>query len=467
MEYRPYYLAREWVRLGHRVRIVAADHSHVRARQPQAGGETIDGIEYDWRPTPAYQGNGVGRAWNIARFLWPLWRRAGAVAAGFRPDVVIASSTYPMDIWVARRIARARRRAAGVRGARPVAAVAHRAVGHVAAPPLHPPMCRRPKRRLPRCRRGGVHAAQGARLHGLAWADLRKLHIVPNGITLDEWQGEPAALRETWPWPAAARGRRRHRRGLCRLDGLAQCAGYPARCRGPAARRTAALRAGGRRSRARTPGTACGRTWSTWRCCRRSRRRRSRRFWPPGHRLHRLAARAHLPLRHRAQQADGLHDGRLRCAAFGGGRQRPGGRKPAAASPWRRSRPTPWPTGCAPGSAAGSRAPRRWANAAAPFVLAHHTYPVLAQRFCRPCNDERAHSPERGRRGGQRYARRSQPGRYSLLQPDVWQSVQERQRALLRLLVRLGLTEVSACTCSRWAVVPVATCWSAAPGRPT
>ena len=36
MEYRPYYLAREWVRAGHRVQIVAADFSHVRSRQPVA-----------------------------------------------------------------------------------------------------------------------------------------------------------------------------------------------------------------------------------------------------------------------------------------------------------------------------------------------------------------------------------------------------------------------------------------------
>ncbi|MDO5653067.1 MAG: hypothetical protein Q4G39_03080, partial [Brachymonas sp.] len=34
MEYRPYYLAREWVRAGHSVRVVAADFSHVRATQP-------------------------------------------------------------------------------------------------------------------------------------------------------------------------------------------------------------------------------------------------------------------------------------------------------------------------------------------------------------------------------------------------------------------------------------------------
>ena len=50
MEFRPYYLAREWVRAGHRVQILAASHSHVRARQPEVGGkpknDTVDGIEY-------------------------------------------------------------------------------------------------------------------------------------------------------------------------------------------------------------------------------------------------------------------------------------------------------------------------------------------------------------------------------------------------------------------------------------
>lgn len=37
-----------------------------------------------------------------------------------------------------------------------------------------------------------------------------------------------------------------------------------------------------------------------------------------------------------------------------------------------------------------------------------------------------------------RYARRSGPERYSMLQPDVWQLVQERQRAILQGLVRHG-----------------------------
>ena len=43
-----------------------------------------------------------------------------------------------------------------------------------------------------------------------------------------------------------------------------------------------------------------------------------------------------------------------------------------------------------------------------------------------------------------RYARRQQPERYSLLRPDVWQSVQERQRAMVRLFVDLGFTDLSA-----------------------
>ena len=73
MEYRPYYLAREWARLGHRVQMLAADFSHVRSRQPQAGDETIDGIAYRWYATPRYQGNGLGRVKNIWAFLRRVW----------------------------------------------------------------------------------------------------------------------------------------------------------------------------------------------------------------------------------------------------------------------------------------------------------------------------------------------------------------------------------------------------------
>jgi glycosyltransferase involved in cell wall biosynthesis len=111
MEYRPYYLAREWVRLGHRVRIVASGESHLRTQAPQMAGrsrvdETLDGIDYTWLATPPYRGNGVARVRNICAFVARLFRAGRQLAREVRPDVVIASSTYPLDIWPAHRIAR-------------------------------------------------------------------------------------------------------------------------------------------------------------------------------------------------------------------------------------------------------------------------------------------------------------------------------------------------------------------------
>jgi glycosyltransferase involved in cell wall biosynthesis len=111
MEYRPYYLAREWVEAGHEVQIVAADQSHIRARQPELGtgdsvDEIIDGIHYTWLRTHPYAGNGVARVRNMASFVRSLYRQSKRLAAAFKPDVVIASSTYPMDIWPAHRIAK-------------------------------------------------------------------------------------------------------------------------------------------------------------------------------------------------------------------------------------------------------------------------------------------------------------------------------------------------------------------------
>ncbi len=196
MEYRPYYLAREWVRAGHRVRIAAADFSHLRAHQPAAGDETFDGIDYRWYHTPPYRGNGVGRVLNIWAYCRAVWRDTPRLMAEARPDVVIASSTYPMDIWVARRIAR---RA----GARLVYEVHD--LWPLSPIELSGMSPRHPFIRLVQAAEDAgyrdadrvvsmlpcVHEYMASR--GL---DLRKLSIVPNGITPDEWAGEPAPLRE-------------------------------------------------------------------------------------------------------------------------------------------------------------------------------------------------------------------------------------------------------------------------------
>jgi glycosyltransferase involved in cell wall biosynthesis len=111
MEFRPSYLAREWIAAGHQVMICAASYSHIRAKQPiiihqSITSELIDGIKYFWYPTLSYQGNGYRRVLSMISFISQLWLKARSIAKEFKPDVVIASSTYPMDIWPAQRIAK-------------------------------------------------------------------------------------------------------------------------------------------------------------------------------------------------------------------------------------------------------------------------------------------------------------------------------------------------------------------------
>ena len=194
MEYRPFYLAREWVRAGHAVTIVAANFSHVRARQPQKALEEVDSITYRWLPTPAYQGNSLGRVKNIWSFLHQVWQLAPDLVANGKPDVVIASSTYPMDIWVARRIARL----AGAKLIYEVHDLWPASPMELSGMPWWHPfilLCQKAENdayrdadcvvsMLPKVAK---HMAQ----HGL---NLRKLHIVPNGISPEEWPDMPEPL---------------------------------------------------------------------------------------------------------------------------------------------------------------------------------------------------------------------------------------------------------------------------------
>lgn len=194
MEHRPYHLAREWVKQGHEVTVAAASHSHVRAKQPDIDGsittQGLDGIKYRWYRTPAYQGNGVGRLRNIRAFLHALTRDVGYLASTPKPDVVIASSTYPLDIKVARKIARA----SGALLVYEVHDLWPLSLIELAGKSRWHPMvmwCGAAERSayrhadlvismLPK-----VHAHMQAR--GL---DLMKLFVVPNGVSPDAWTPE-------------------------------------------------------------------------------------------------------------------------------------------------------------------------------------------------------------------------------------------------------------------------------------
>ena len=110
MEYRPYQMARRWVRMGHQVVLLAADHSHLRLHNPHVSRDfeekEIGGVRYSFVRTPEYGPALGGRGKNAAAFVAKIWRAAPQLARRWNPEVVIASSTYPFDSWPARRIAR-------------------------------------------------------------------------------------------------------------------------------------------------------------------------------------------------------------------------------------------------------------------------------------------------------------------------------------------------------------------------
>ncbi|NLR75879.1 glycosyltransferase family 4 protein [Leeia aquatica] len=191
MEYRPYYMAREWVRMGHQVTMVAASFAHTRSRQPDCAGKVteqwLDGIRYLWLDTPRYQGNGVGRVLNIFRFvgrLFGLRRHLGS----FKPDVVIASSTYPLDGYPARWLARkygarlvfelhdlwplSPMELGGMSARHPFIMLLQAGENHI---------CRHADTVVSMLPRASDHLQQ----HGMP-AD--RFHYVPNGIVVADWQ---------------------------------------------------------------------------------------------------------------------------------------------------------------------------------------------------------------------------------------------------------------------------------------
>lgn len=110
MEFRPYYFASEWIKMGYQVKIVAGDYSHLRIKNPKVNKDfqkdIINGISYHWIRTGDYKGNGARRALTMFRFVGKIWLKAGKIAREWKPDVVIASSTYPLDTYAAQRVAK-------------------------------------------------------------------------------------------------------------------------------------------------------------------------------------------------------------------------------------------------------------------------------------------------------------------------------------------------------------------------
>lgn len=101
MVFRPYYLAKEFVKKGCGVVIFSGSFSHVYSNPPLVAGrtkkETIDGIKYCWIKTPKYsRSQSLGRIFNAFVYVLRLFlinkKEYG------KPDVIIVTSPTPFSI---------------------------------------------------------------------------------------------------------------------------------------------------------------------------------------------------------------------------------------------------------------------------------------------------------------------------------------------------------------------------------
>ena len=101
MVFRPYYFAKEFVELGHKVTIFSGSYTHIFSKLPEVKGfystENIDGIEYCWIKTPKYgKSQSLGRILNAFTFVAKMFllrkKRFG------KPDAVIVTSPTPFSI---------------------------------------------------------------------------------------------------------------------------------------------------------------------------------------------------------------------------------------------------------------------------------------------------------------------------------------------------------------------------------
>jgi glycosyltransferase involved in cell wall biosynthesis len=192
MEFRPYYFAKQWVALGHEVTILAADNSHLRKQKiiitKKIEEELIDGIRYVWVKTPEYSGNGLSRMRNMFSFAFRVWRNAKKFSIKYKPDVVIASSTYIADNYISKKISK-------ITGAKYIFEVHDLwplSLIEVGGMSKHNPF-------IAVMQRGENYAYKNCdfvvsllpktqehmKEHGL---DLTKWHYIPNGFVIEDWE---------------------------------------------------------------------------------------------------------------------------------------------------------------------------------------------------------------------------------------------------------------------------------------
>lgn len=201
MEFRPYYFAKEWTKMGHHVRIIGAAYSHLRIKNPEVEKdfqkEIIDGISYYWVKTGQYNGNGIKRALTMAQFVGKIWLAARKIAEKWKPDVVITSSTYPLDTYAGQRIATfsGARLIHEVHDMWPITPIEINGMSK-----YHPFIIALQAAENSFCKKADYvvsllpNAGEYFKKHGMA---EKKFVFIPNGVVLEEWENRETLPKET------------------------------------------------------------------------------------------------------------------------------------------------------------------------------------------------------------------------------------------------------------------------------
>ncbi|NPA71386.1 MAG: glycosyltransferase family 4 protein [Gammaproteobacteria bacterium] len=107
---RHHTFAKELVKRGHKVTIVASSFEHYTRKEVHLrAGETykyenIEGVDYIWLRTPGYQGNTIFRLFNMLSFSYKV-RFYLPKLCSYVPEVIIGSSPHPFSSLAAERLA--------------------------------------------------------------------------------------------------------------------------------------------------------------------------------------------------------------------------------------------------------------------------------------------------------------------------------------------------------------------------
>jgi len=190
---RPYSLATNLEKLGHKVTVICATHHHFRQHpaplSDQYNCQNYDGVDYYHLPARPYQGNGLGRLLNMLDFSRAIKKLSQKIEIKElpQPGVLIPSCVHPLVFPPASKLAR-KYNAKLIYEVRDIWPLSLVELANV--PSKHPIVLwfKWIERRAYRRADAVVSLLPNALEHmaplGL---DKRKFHYIPNGINREEW----------------------------------------------------------------------------------------------------------------------------------------------------------------------------------------------------------------------------------------------------------------------------------------